>query len=1147
MSNRTQSQQEVQDENAALRGRLAELEETLRAIRQHEVDAFVMARPGGSEIVTLSGSDYPDRMLVESMSEGAVTLIRDGTIFYCNPCFAEMVATPVAQLVGTRFADWFPPEEQTVLEALRHQAGPAAVRAELLLLTAGGAPMPVQLSIRRLQSGKLDGDSIVITDVRERKQAEAALAGSERRFRALVEKSTDLIALLAADGTVLYTSPVVEQMVGGAPEDWLGGNFMTRVHPDDALQVSDLIRQLLALPGGSLSSEFRYRRRDGAWRWLAATATNLLADPAVGAIVANVRDMTARRQMETAEHEQRVLAEALRDTAAALNATLDLDTLLGRILENAARVVTYESGSIMLIEGDRVRITSGRGYTPRGMGAAGLGHSFQISEVRNIRAMLDTGQPLIISDVGAYPGWIVVPGTEWLRAFAGAPIRVKSQIIGFITLNSGTLGFFTAADAGRLQVFADQAGSALENARLLAETRQRLGELEAVAQVSAALRSAETVDTLLPVLIDATLAILGLHLGAVWLVDPAGGDLYAAVARGWTGGLPRVRPGESPLGQTFASGQTYIAREYKADTAATESMRALPDGLGGANIPLRTPSGIIGVLSVGTRLPREITPSDERLLTTVADIAGTAIHRLQLFEQTGRRLQRLSALRAVDQAIGSSFDLNVTLQIVLDQAVSQLGVDAAVVRLRRPSTGSLDYAAGRGRHASAAERASLRLGQGFAGRAVLDRRTLALPDLSLETPDPARAAALSAEGFQAYYGAPLIAKGVVQGVLEIFNCAPLRPDADWLDFLEALSGQTAIAIDNGQLFNELQRSHLDLSLAYDATIEGWSRALDLRDKETEGHTLRVTDMALRLARAFGLRDEELVHLRRGALLHDIGKMGVPDRILLKPGPLTDDEWVIMRLHPVFAHEMLAPSHYLQPALDIPYCHHEKWDGTGYPRQLTGESIPLAARIFAVVDVWDALRSDRPYRPAWPEAKVRQHLRALSGAQFDSQVLTVFEALLAAEDNRSVGDDTPAAHRPAILIVDDERNVLHSLERSLRAAFTVFTAISGAEALAILTREKIAVIISDQRMPLMTGLQLLQQARVLSPATRGLLVSAYSDSAALAGTLQLSNVRGYLAKPWQLDELTQEIGAAAAEYSMLLRDQRLNMGSLTDGA
>jgi putative nucleotidyltransferase with HDIG domain len=178
-------------------------------------------------------------------------------------------------------------------------------------------------------------------------------------------------------------------------------------------------------------------------------------------------------------------------------------------------------------------------------------------------------------------------------------------------------------------------------------------------------------------------------------------------------------------------------------------------------------------------------------------------------------------------------------------------------------------------------------------------------------------------------------------------------------------------------------------MAYDATIEGWSHALDLRDKDTEGHTLRVTEMALKLARALGVEEDQLVHMRRGGLLHDIGKMAVPDHILLKPEPLTDEEWEIMRQHPQLAYNWLVAIPFLKYALEIPYCHHEKWDGTGYPHGLKGELIPLAARIFAVADVWDALTNDRPYREAWPHSKALEYIRKKSGIYFDTKIVEVF--------------------------------------------------------------------------------------------------------------------------------------------------------------
>jgi HD-GYP domain-containing protein (c-di-GMP phosphodiesterase class II) len=318
-------------------------------------------------------------------------------------------------------------------------------------------------------------------------------------------------------------------------------------------------------------------------------------------------------------------------------------------------------------------------------------------------------------------------------------------------------------------------------------------------------------------------------------------------------------------------------------------------------------------------------------------------------------------------------------------------VDAGDVLLLNPHSQMLEYTTGRGLKTSSLKHERVRLGAAYAGRVALERSLIQVPDLSLASHarESAPARQFAAEGFRAYYSAPLVVKGQVKGVLEVFQRTPFTADSEWLEFFETLAGQAAIAIDNAQLFEGLQRSNLNLTLSYDTTIEGWSRALDLRDKETEGHTQRVTELTTRLARAMGIDDRELVHIRHGALLHDMGKMGVPDNILLKPGPLTDEEWVIMRKHPTFAYELLSPIEYLRPALDIPYCHHEKWDGTGYPRGLKGEQIPLSARAFAIVDVWDALRSDRPYRKGWPTDQVREHIRGLAGTQFDPQVVDAF--------------------------------------------------------------------------------------------------------------------------------------------------------------
>jgi PAS domain S-box-containing protein/putative nucleotidyltransferase with HDIG domain len=233
-----------------------------------------------------------------------------------------------------------------------------------------------------------------------------------------------------------------------------------------------------------------------------------------------------------------------------------------------------------------------------------------------------------------------------------------------------------------------------------------------------------------------------------------------------------------------------------------------------------------------------------------------------------------------------------------------------------------------------------------------------------------------------------------------------RADGEWI-YLEVLGtnlldhpGIRGIVLTSRDITQRkrselaLQQAHANLTAAYDDTILGWSRAMDLRDKETEGHTLRVTEVTIELARALGIPDDQIPHIRHGALLHDIGKMGVPDDILQKPAILTPEEWEVMRKHPEYAYKMLVDIEYLRPALKIPYCHHEHWDGTGYPRHLKGTEIPIEARLFAVVDVWDALSFDRPYRKAWPQEQVLAYLQENSGSHFDPHIVTVFLELLA---------------------------------------------------------------------------------------------------------------------------------------------------------
>ena len=353
------------------------------------------------------------------------------------------------------------------------------------------------------------------------------------------------------------------------------------------------------------------------------------------------------------------------------------------------------------------------------------------------------------------------------------------------------------------------------------------------------------------------------------------------------------------------------------------------------------------------------------------------------------RQSQLGALMGIGRVINSSRGLQRVLEEVMDTLIALMRAERGFLMLRDPNDGILKPEISRGIDHLNLDEEIIKVSQ------TIVRKVSSTGESVLTTnaqADPRFENQMSVATYQlrSILCAPLKLKNEMIGVIYVDNRAHtgIFREGD-LELINAFADQAAVAIDNARLFDNLQASNRELEKAYQATLEGWVRALDMRDNETEGHTQRVTKLTERLARSMGVDGVELLHIRRGALLHDIGKMAIPDGILLKPGKLTDDERLLIQKHPVYAYEMLNPIDFLLPAIDIPYCHHEKWDGTGYPRGLRGEDIPFSARIFPIIDVWDALISDRPYRKGLPHDEVRQYIQADSGKHFDPRVVDAF--------------------------------------------------------------------------------------------------------------------------------------------------------------
>jgi HD-GYP domain-containing protein (c-di-GMP phosphodiesterase class II) len=539
-----------------------------------------------------------------------------------------------------------------------------------------------------------------------------------------------------------------------------------------------------------------------------------------------------------------------------------------------------------------------------------------------------------------------------------------------------------------------------ENQILLVNERRERELSQRLERLSRALSEILELRKLLDLICRESVDVFKTQAAFLWLLE--GGELVGFAAYG--AGAEKFIGMRVPIYDPQLLGAR-VARERKPilvndapnSTEVDPEMTQRFDIKSMMGIPLIKGAHVLGSLMImDSEDSQRFDLQDLKLASIFGGHAALAIENAQLYQKAQIHLKHEKALREIDLAITSNMALSETLRVVLYQARARLHVDACAILLLDPDAQTLEYTSGQGFRTEIIKNTSIRLGEGNAGYAVQEQRIFGRAEIESPTEISDRAELITEENFVVYFIAPLIVKDKLVGALEIYHRAPIIMKTEWLKFLETLAGQTAIAIDNATLFADLQRSNADLTQAYETTLEGWSTALDLRDRETEGHTKRVTEMTIRLAESMGVSSQELIQIRQGALLHDIGKMGVPDRILLKPAQLTEEEWVSMRMHPTYAFQMLKPIAFLRLALDIPYCHHEKWDGTGYPRGLKGEEIPLGARIFCIVDVYDALTSNRPYRSAWPRDKALHHIQELSGSHFEPQVVDAFLNLMGEE-------------------------------------------------------------------------------------------------------------------------------------------------------
>ena len=976
-----------------------------------------------------------------------LTRLADGQLVDMNDAFLSMTGYTREQALGHTTLElkmYTILEDRSRLVGLLHRQGKLS-NLEVNFRRKSGE---IGIGLASAELIKLGNDEFLlslINDITERKQAEEALRDSENRLRLIVEGTQALLVSVDANGHFTYANDATARAVGyPSPEELIGKSYLHFVYPEDRQRVRDTFIHQVNTRQPSSMLEFRITDTEGKVKWFSFLSTLAIKDGQVVGESGVAQDINERKRAEEALRHNRDLLLALSRAAQAVQRVRTPAEIYSAVGEEI-KALGYDL-MIFALSDDREHLTIAHTTI-----AANLLHAAEKltrlpTQSYRLPILRESIFGRIVAGGGAeFLHWTgdaasqVLPRA--LRPLAGqlvALLKVESSIAAPLRADGATLGVMTISssmlredDVPAMETFAAQVAISLRNARLtqqvlaeLAERKRAEAEIarrveQLVALNNAALKIQQHLDAdeIYRNACD-ELRRFG-ALASVYNIDPQGQlrHVYSSMTDELLTDYV-ARFGNGAINFAVPVSILASAKEHLLTQTSVLNLETLRDLLEETSPEIRQligwlyqrvgPSPILlapliqddKTIDLFAVVGNSLNEADVPAVTLFTRHVSVALENARLYAAEQARRSELTALYDLARGLVETDAPDDVFKLIVQSAVETIRVTFARIAMVEE-----DRLVVRATHPIRMLNRDLSAGcKEAAIRDELRRRVLARNDpVIVDANDPSLHSQVREMLFlgigKSACLVPLHTNNAPIGILILGE--QRDPDREPFNdekqsLASAIADQATSAIRRATLRAQTEQDTIELAKAYDATIEGWSRALDLRDKETEGHTQRVTEMTMRLARQFDIAEEQLVHIRRGALLHDIGKMGIPDAILFKPDKLDDAEWKIMRSHPQYAFDLLSPIDYLQPALEIPYCHHEKWDGTGYPRGLSGEAIPITARLFAIVDVWDALTSDRPYRAAWSREQALAEIQAQVGKQFDPRVVLTFLRLVKTE-------------------------------------------------------------------------------------------------------------------------------------------------------